>query len=425
MALFGLIPDNGFVDGSLQPRGLPFPPGVTPTFPQQATVPTAPSPSGGGILSWLGSSMGGQGGGDAASMGLNRLGYLGAALQDAGDGGRGQRVAQFYERAQQAQAQQKLEAVNKAIRDAYSTGDMNKVRQALVEAASNGADISHITQALQVGQPKYEQVDPTRDTVSIDPITGQRTVVSKGVQPKPKPLTREYQNGSTKVTEQSLDGGQTWQPLGRGPAWKPDWPATAAAPPSGYRFAPGGNLEYIPGGPADPTKGAGKKAPTEDQAKNKQLYELSTKMLPQVLANYDELGSTLNQMGKASSGIPLIGPSDALVTSSGYQQADTGIDSIVANFLYSTSGATATPDEVKKRAATVKPKFGDSAETKALKKQALIDMVQSIHTRATPGTPRWTPPPSGGPRPPPAPTLPRTAQGPKVRVFNPKTGKLE
>lgn len=37
-----------------------------------------------------------------------------------------------------------------------------------------------------------------------------------------KPITREYQNGGNKITEQSLDGGQTWSQLGKGPAWKPD-----------------------------------------------------------------------------------------------------------------------------------------------------------------------------------------------------------
>jgi hypothetical protein len=159
--------------------------------------------------------------------------------------------------------------------------------------------------------------------------------------------------------------------------------------PPGYRTKPDGSMEYIPGGPADPSRGAGKKAPTEDQAKNAQLYTLSGKMLPQVLDNFDSLASAGNQFGRAISGIPLIGPSDAAVTSTGYQQASNGINSIVANFLYSTSGATATPDEVKKRAATVMPKFGDSAETVASKKQALIDMVDSIRMRATPGTPEY------------------------------------
>lgn len=37
-----------------------------------------------------------------------------------------------------------------------------------------------------------------------------------------KPITREYQNGGNKITEQSVDNGQTWTPLGKGPAWKPD-----------------------------------------------------------------------------------------------------------------------------------------------------------------------------------------------------------
>lgn len=118
--------------------------------------------------------------------GMNRLGLLAAAFQDAGNGGRTDLTGDLLKSARQQAAIQRREEANKAVQKAYATGDMNQVRKALTDLAANGGDISHIMEAMQVGQPKYEQVDPTRDTVSIDPLTGERKVISQGVQ-KPTP----------------------------------------------------------------------------------------------------------------------------------------------------------------------------------------------------------------------------------------------
>lgn len=158
------------------------------------------------------------------------------------------------------------------------------------------------------------------------------------------------------------------------------------AVPSGYMRLPDGTgLTHIPGGPADPAvAGRGTGKPTEDQAKNAQLYTLSKQMLPQVLSNFEELGGAGNAIGNTIGNLPFVGPGSAMTTSSGYQQAENGLNALVANFLYSTSGATATPDEVKNRAATVRPRVGDSPETLALKKKALTEIVESMKLRASP-----------------------------------------
>lgn len=156
--------------------------------------------------------------------------------------------------------------------------------------------------------------------------------------------------------------------------------------PAGYRMKADGNLEFIPGGPADPSKGAGKKAPTEDQAKNTQLYTRAAKQLPIALENFDSLGNPANQFGAALSGVPVIGPTKSLVTGPQYQRASGAVNDIAASYLYSVSGATATPSEIAGTVERVTPKPFDSPQTKADKKQRLIEMVESIKARAVPGS---------------------------------------
>lgn len=186
-----------------------------------------------------------------------------------------------------------------------------------------------------------------------------------------KPIPVQDPNAITPYQQQALANDRAQieiarQNSNRGPA-----------PPSGYMPAPNGNgLTFIPGGPADPAvAGRGTGKPTEDQAKNAQLYTLSKQILPQVLDNFESLGNPVNNA---------LSFGGAMTTSAGYQQADIGLKSLVANFLYSTSGATATPQEVENRAATVRPRVGDSKETLDLKKKAITDMVESIKLRASP-----------------------------------------
>ena len=183
-------------------------------------------------------------------------------------------------------------------------------------------------------------------------------------------VIRQDPRAMTPFQEQSLANDREQMNIARQNASK------GAAPPSGYRYKPDGSLEFVPGGPADPAvAGRGTGKPTEDQAKNAQLYTLSKQILPQVLDNFSSLGGTLNNV---------LSFGGSVTTPESYKQAENGLNSLVANFLYSTSGATATPDEVKNRAATVRPKMGDSAETIELKKKALNDMVESIKLRASP-----------------------------------------
>lgn len=147
-------------------------------------------------------------------------------------------------------------------------------------------------------------------------------------------------------------------------------------PPVGYRLSTDGNLEFIPGGPADPAKGAGRKAPTEDQAKNLQLYGRASQQLPIVLKNFDALSSMGNQAAGA------LHPS---LASGEYQEASNALTDIAASYLYSVSGATASPGEVKNLVSTVTPRVGESSKSVADKKARIQQMVDSIRVRANGG----------------------------------------
>lgn len=154
----------------------------------------------GGILSGYGPMAGNQ-----------KAALLFAGLRDAISSFSGAQPTDYSgQQGQQVMQQNQLSArgaLNKKIQAAYASGDMNTVRQALMEAA--GADpeaVGHIVQALQFGQPKIESYGEGQNVFSVEPLTGTRT---------------QIQTGHEK-------------------------------PPSGYKDGPDGSYSAIPGGPADP-----------------------------------------------------------------------------------------------------------------------------------------------------------------------------
>lgn len=163
----------------------------------------AASQGGGGLLGWLMSSPQGMGSAASSSPQFSRLGMIGAGLKDIGGTFNGQSTDNLGNLYNQAQGANDRSVFNQKIRDAYATGDMNNVRSALVEYAMAGGDISHITGAMNYGQPKVMDIGGTAISVGQD---GKITPVFK---------------------------------------------AQEKAPP-GYQWGPNGKLQYIPGGPADP-----------------------------------------------------------------------------------------------------------------------------------------------------------------------------
>jgi hypothetical protein len=153
---------------------------------------------------------------------------------------------------------------------------------------------------------------------------------------------------------------------------------TGPAAPSGYRPTADGKLEFIPGGPADPAVALrGPVNANVDQARNSQLYSRAKEQLPIALEHWDALGSVQGGM----SGIPGVGN---FLAGESYQRAIGSVRDIAASYLYSVSGATATPSEIQGTVERVMPRVTDTAKTKADKRQRLTEMVESIKTRAGP-----------------------------------------
>ena len=65
--------------------------------------------------------------------------------------------------------------------------------------------------------------------------------------------TRTIKAGNFEETQEY--DGSSWKRIGQAPLWKPDAPDKGSGAPAGFRFTPDGNLQAIPGGPADTKMG--------------------------------------------------------------------------------------------------------------------------------------------------------------------------
>lgn len=122
-------------------------------------MPNIPKPSGGGLLGMFG----GGGGPPGGLTDDQRTRILFAALHDSiaslqgRDAGLTERTSsQFNEDNLRKDADRRRQAVNQALQTAYASGDMNQVRSALMNA--DPQDVAHITQAMNFGQPKFQEV---------------------------------------------------------------------------------------------------------------------------------------------------------------------------------------------------------------------------------------------------------------------------
>jgi hypothetical protein len=142
----------------------------------------------------------------------------------------------------------------------------------------------------------------------------------------------------------------------------------------------------IPAADAKPKTPAAK---TVDQLKNEQLYNVVTPELKTLTKNWGELGKKQNQFfaGVGEAKIPFtdIGIPKGSVTGTEYQLAETSLSVIAASYIYSVSGATASPDEVKKTVSALMPAFGEGEEQKKAKLDRIKTMVQAIGERAKGG----------------------------------------
>ena len=147
------------------------------------------------------------------------------------------------------------------------------------------------------------------------------------------------------------------------------------------------------GGSAVTTAAEGKPktqvAKTVDQLKNEQLYDVVTPELKTLTKTWGELGSRQNHIfaaiGDAKVPFTNIGIPKGSVTGTEYQMAETSLGVIAGSYIYSVSGATASPEEVKKIVSSLMPAFGEGDAQKKAKLSRVEKMVQAIGVRAKGG----------------------------------------
>lgn len=190
-----------------------------------------------------------------------------------------------------------------------------------------------------------------------------------------KTITNPADGSITFLTPQGVFG----QPANGGPP-KPLTPQ----PGGGGETTPAPNASGRPG-IIPLTEGKPGKLATEGERRNRSLYSVVEPELKIVEENFDALSDIKNQ---AYSRLPF----SEYATTPEYQQAANSLQTIVSSYLYSVSGATATPDEVRKQTDILTPRPGESKLSIESKKRRVRAMVDSI--RQSGG--QWEPSRPGG-----------------------------
>lgn len=195
-----------------------------------------------------------------------------------------------------------------------------------------------------------------------------------------KSITNPADGSLIFMTPQGIFGrdanGGPPQPLGQTPAA----PTGAEPPPPAV---PGGVSPTAPTAPTVPgaaprrpgqiplTGGKPGKLTTEGERRNQSLYSVVEPELAIVEENFSALTDTKNQL---YSNLPM----SELATTPEYQRAHNSLKTIIASYLYSTSGATANPGEVENQATILMPKPFEAKESVEDKRQRVRTMVNAI-----------------------------------------------
>lgn len=167
------------------------------------------------------------------------------------------------------------------------------------------------------------------------------------------------------------------------------------APPNGITITnPDGTTTQIGGA------GGGAKM-TSDQRRAKLLADQVAGQQDQLMAGFDALASPQNYAGSKV-------PGGAAVMTPEAQVAQDSLTNTIANWLYLTSGATATDAEIERQTAMVTPSPMDSPQRIAAKKARLKSIISAMQGYAGE-----------------TPAAPKTEATPQIRTYNPNTGALE
>jgi hypothetical protein len=117
---------------------------------------------------------------------------------------------------------------------------------------------------------------------------------------------------------------------------------------------------------------------TEAQERNRGLFVTALGELPIVEETFDSMGSWRGRAGEAIAGMT----GYRGFTPESYQRGSNAIERIAQAALYSTSGATAPVEEVRKTAESVTPMPGDGEQTLKDKRERLTRMIEGIKQKA-------------------------------------------
>jgi hypothetical protein len=148
--------------------------------------------------------------------------------------------------------------------------------------------------------------------------------------------------------------------------------------PAGYRYGGTGNLEAIPGGPADPKVGARNAVPTADERKAGGMYERMTaaEQTLDKLATGGDQNLSLVESGLKSAGVP-----EGYALNPKSQQVLQAQRDWVRAKLRLESGAVIGEDEMREEIKTYFPQPGEDPATATQKKQARQQAMEQVRTQ--------------------------------------------
>ncbi len=201
-----------------------------------------------------------------------------------------------------------------------------------------------------------------------DPSTGSMMFLT------PQGIFRQQQGQQAAPVDQSQSPINLFGDSGNAPAQNPVAAPMQAAPglvqnapvPQANDSVSAGNPGIIP-----LTGGKPQKLLSEAERKNQSLFSVIKPELKVVEDNFDALTDPSNQVYSKM-------PFSEWKTTPAYQQAANSLQTIISSYLYSVSGATATPEEVRKQTEMLTPRPLESKESIANKKQRIRTMVNAV-----------------------------------------------
>lgn len=233
--------------------------------------------------------------------------------------------------------------------------------------------------SLQKQGPKYHVVDGALVPEPSDPSQSARPVYQ--APPKEEKIKagsiREIKTGG-QIHTYEYDGAK-WNKIAAAPQFKPDGPEKPAPAPAGYRFTRDGNLEAIPGGPAE-----NRGTPSEAEL-TAAGYGGRMMAAEQIVGKVGEAGQPTKGT-TAMSMLPLSAEKQRFAErqwmSPEQQQYRQAQEDWVRAKLRKESGAVIADDEMKREIETYFPQLGDSPEVIKQKAQARQVAIRAMGAAA-------------------------------------------